>query len=304
LAWQAHRFLTVGTAHFPFKQLLTALLLAGAAHELHAGFVNGAFSTITAGSNVDLTASGKLDWVHWGLYTDSSVNRKATVTPLISGFSVVGDANCTNCFLAAYQYGDNANGYTWYDGSPVPYVTNTTTGVWAYNYPVGIGSGFSLAAPADASQRTLQVFVGAYAAAGRLTATLSDGSGTFTSGLLPGDTVNNFGSGPGGVFSLTYAANSPGQTLTVTWTVAQSHTTPDGANVSLQAAALTAPGADSPPFGVITNPLDNASFAEHSSITIQATAQDFDPGGRVTNLTFYAGTTKLGQGTGSPYTFT
>jgi Bacterial Ig domain len=299
---QVIRLALIGKARFPRKALTVGLLAGCAATGLQAGSLTGAFSSITAGSNVDLTVSGKLDWVHWGLYTDTSVHRKATVTPLISNFSVVGDAACSHCFLAAYQYGDNPNGYTWYDGAPVAAITNTTTGVWAYNYPLALGSGFQLTAPADTSTRILQVFVGAYEAEGKLTASLSDGSGSFTSSFA--QTVNNITSGPGGVFALTYSANSAGQTLTVTWAVAVSHGAPDAANVTLQAAALTALGADNPPFAVITNPVNNATFPEHSAITIQADAHDFDAGGSVTNVSFYAGATKLGQATSSPYSFT
>jgi hypothetical protein len=286
------------------RRLIPLLFLGCAALEIHAGFVDGSFSPVEAGSNVDLTTSGKLDWVHWGLYTDTSVDRKATVAPLISPLSVVGNATCPACFLAAYQYGDNANGYTWYDGSPTAYATNITTGLWAYNYPLALGSGFKLSVPADTSPKTLQVFVGAYAAEGRLQATLSDGSGSFSSSPSPGQTVDNLANGPGGVFSLAYAADSPGQTLTVTWTVALSHTSADAANVTVQAAALTAAGADNPPFAVITAPVPNASFPEHSPITVQADAHDFDPGGSVTNVTFYLGTNRLGESTSTPYLFT
>ena len=250
---------------------------------------------------MDLTVSGKLDWVHWGRYTDSSIDRKATVAPLINGFTLIGDSNCLNCFLTAYAYSDNANGYTWYDGAPSSSATNTMTGVWAYNYPIAVGSGFQLTAPADTTQRTLEIFVGSYAAAGQLKASLSDGSApSFTS--LPNATVSNLGNGPGGVFSLNYSASSNGVLLTVTWELATVRGA--NANVTLQAATLTAPGVDNPPFAVITNPVNNATFPEHSDIAIQADAQDFDEGGSVTNVTFYAGTTQLGHSTSSPFSFT
>ena len=157
-----------------------------------AATLSGSFQSIPEGSNVNLSAIGKLDWVHWGLYTDTSLNRKGSVSPRISNFTLVGD---TNSFLAAYQYADNFNGYSWQDGAPVASVTNTTTGVWAYAFPVSIGSGFQITVPADTTERTLQVFVGAFAAAGRLEAVLSDGSApSFTSS--PVATVNNLNNGP------------------------------------------------------------------------------------------------------------
>ncbi len=292
---------------FLFSGLVVVFLVWCGAAGSWAGSLSAAFSPIATGSNVDLTVSGKLDWVHWGLYTEGSVDRKACVTPQISNFSLVStDApDCLVCFLTDYQYGDNDNGYTWHDGALFRSVTNTTTGVWAYSYPSAITSGFQLTVPADTSQKTLQVFVGAYAAEGQLTASLSDGSaGPLT--IPPGQTVNNLSNGPGGVFALTYAANSPGQTLTVTWTVLRSYggVLVNPPNVTLQAATLTAPGADNPPFAVITDPPNNAAFAAPATITIQADAEDFDTGGAVTNVAFFAGTTKLGQATHSPFSFT
>src|SRR5882724_1981110 len=72
--------------------------------------LSGTFTKINSGSDVNLTAAGALDWVHWGLYTDTSLDRKAGVTPQIGNFTVIGP---TNLFIAAYQYGDNFNGYSW-----------------------------------------------------------------------------------------------------------------------------------------------------------------------------------------------
>ncbi|HKI68374.1 MAG TPA: Ig-like domain-containing protein, partial [Verrucomicrobiae bacterium] len=239
--------------------------------------------------------------MHWGLYTDTSVNRKASVAPQISNFTLVGSPSN---FLTAYQYANNANGYTWYDGAPVATVTNTTTGVWAYQYTVAglsdpLGSGFRLTVPADTTQKTLRVYVGAYSAEGQLTASLSDGSAaSFTSS--GSGTVNNFGLGPGGVFAITYAADSSNQTLTVTWKLVRVNGNPTAApNVTLQAATLTSNNADNPPFVTITNPASDAAFAEGDTIAIKATAQDFDSS--VTNVAFYAGTNLLGQSATSPY---
>src|SRR5436190_15154546 len=83
------------------------------------------FTPIPQGTNVDLTAEGPLDWVHWGLYTDSSIDRKAGVTPQIPDFTPKG-------FTGPFPYADNFNGYSWRDGSPTASMTNTATGVWMY----------------------------------------------------------------------------------------------------------------------------------------------------------------------------
>jgi len=227
---------------------LLLLPLALFAAQPSSGTLSGSFSSIAVGSSVNLSVVGKLDWVHWGLYTDTSLNRKAQVAPMISDFNVLGDWTCPTCFLGYYQFNDNWNGYTWYDGAPVRSVEGATTGIWVYNYPNAVGSGFTFTVPADPTPRTLQVYVGAFAAQGQLRASLSDGSASaFTSANTA--TVNNAGNGASGVFTLNYSSAYPGQLLTVTWKVNVSRGT--GANVTLQAAALTAPDADNPPFVVM-----------------------------------------------------
>src|SRR5689334_9653358 len=123
------------------------------------GVLQGSFSPIETGSNVDLTMTGALDWVHWGLYTDSSITRKSGVPQVIGDFSLLGTG-----VVNVYQYSDNYNGYTWFDGDPDLAVTNTTTGVWAYQaYPPTLnGSGFGFTVQADTNWNQLQVFVGTF----------------------------------------------------------------------------------------------------------------------------------------------
>src|SRR5258708_15554674 len=60
-----------------------------------AGTLDELFTSIPQFSEVNLTAEGALDWVHWGLYMDTSVTRKAGVTNQISDFSVVGKGGFT-----------------------------------------------------------------------------------------------------------------------------------------------------------------------------------------------------------------
>jgi hypothetical protein len=275
--------------------LATLVLGAGFAFQALAGTISGSFEPVAAGSNVDLTLSGKTDWIHWGLYTDTSINRKSGVTPMIGDFALLGTG-----VVYAYQYGDNYNGYTWYDGSPVTSQTNTTTGVWAYQAfpPELLGAGFQLSVPADSTPRILQVFVGAFAARGQFQATLSDGGLPYTDTSL-----FNSGNGPGGVYVLNYKANSPGQTLTVKWTLYQRAAGSNSitGNITLQAATLTATNADNPPFVRITEPTNQAAYTTPTNIPLEAVAEDYD--GWVTNLSFFAAGTKLGQVSASPYTF-
>src|SRR5687767_6784826 len=59
----------------------------------HAGTLTGTFNSIPAGSAVNLTTNGPLDWVHWGLFTESSIDRKDGVAAQISDFSAVDASN-------------------------------------------------------------------------------------------------------------------------------------------------------------------------------------------------------------------
>jgi len=187
---------------------IVAVLLGCSAHTVAAGTLNPSFSTIPSGTIINLTAAGPVDWVHWGLYTDTSLDRKAGVTPQISNFKPVYNTGNSNAYVFVYQYSDNPNGYSWSDGNPTASVTNTTTGVWTYGLPQ-IGTGFEISVPADTTVRTLKVYVGVFAAVGRFVAFLSDGSAaSYTNSSL-----NSIRDTQNGVYSLEYSANSPARRL-------------------------------------------------------------------------------------------
>jgi len=268
-----------------------------------AGTLSVSFNSVPAGSVVNLTTNGPLDWVHWGLFTETSIDRKGGVTPQISDFTTV---DPSNGYTFVYQYADNYNGYSWTDGDPHMAVTNTTTGVWAYaSGPGGVvltGSGFRFTVPASTNTQILRVYVGTYAARGKFSASLSDNSApAFTSSI--NNSVYNSGNGPGAVYALTFAANSATQFLTITYTLetlAPMHTF-DG-NVTLQAAALTAPGANNIPFVTLTSPADDASVVTPTNITLNAIATDTD--GFISLVEFFSGTNKIATVTNAPYSFT
>jgi hypothetical protein len=254
--------------------------------------LSASFSPVAQGAEINLTAVGAIDWVHWGLITETSANRKALVPPVIGGFKVV---DATNGYAYLYQYSDNYNGYSWHDGAPVISVTNTPTGLWVYGIP-NIGSGFEFSVPADTTLKTLTVYVGTFNAKGRFTATLSDASAP----VYVDSSLSNRGNGPGGAYRVEYAANSAGQYLTIRWVLNQLMGGADG-NVTLQAAALTAPGANNPPFAAITSPIDSAAHPAGQPLTIRANA--FDDDGSVAKVEFFQDTTKLGEATTEPYSF-
>jgi len=258
----------------------------------------GSYAAVPQGSNVNLTAAGPIDWVHWGLYTDTSLTRKAGVMPQIADFTATHGAN-TNAFVFVYQYADNYNGYTWLDGTPDTAVNATPTGVWAYGLP-NLGTGFEFTVPADTTERTLQVFVGVFSGRGAFQASLSDGSAlAYTNSQL----ANLMGNGPGAVYTLNYAADSAGQRLKIRWTLLQGFGggAPQ-ANVTLQAAALSAPSANNPPFAVITSPASNANIPSPGPINIETDA--FDADGTVAKIEFFKGTMKLGEAPAGGSSFT
>jgi len=258
--------------------------------------LSGTFTAIPKGALVDLSTNGSLDWVHWGLYTETSLDRKANVVPQISDYTVLYQTNDINAYAFAYQYSDNYNGYSWSDGTPTAVVTNTTTGVWTYGTPI-LGSGFEITAPADTATRTLKVYVGVYAGTGKLEAYLSDGSARgYTN-----STLRNMTNVPGGFYSITYSAGSAGQQLFVHWTL-DMFDRADG-NVTLQAAALSSTNANNPPFVMLTSPVEDAKFSAGGNITLTANAAD-SGGGNVAKVEFFAGATKLGEDTASPYSLT
>ena len=282
-------------------RIVSAVVIGlGVAHA-HGGTLSASFESVPQGSTVNLSAEGKLDWVHWGLHTESSMTRKSDVEAQISNYRLI---DTTNGFAFVYQYADNYNGYSWEDGYPAIAATNTPTGVWAYGTPA-LDSGFEITAPADATVRILKVYVGVFGGTGRLRAYLSDGSAagyTNCPGIAPGpgcDALENFRNGPGRVYTIQYSADSPGQKLVVHWTLAALRD--PTANVTLQAAALTTAEANNPPVVTLTSPANNAVFATGTTIECLASAHDLD--GAVQRVEFWDGTNKLGEAASSPYTF-
>jgi hypothetical protein len=272
-----------------FKQGLLLVASAGVVlQSAGAATLSGSFEAVPQGSVVDLTAEGEVDWVHWGLYTDSSLNRKSDVTPLISDYQLV---DAATGFVFAYQYADNFNAYSWDDGYPQSSTTNTTTGVWAYGTPL-IGSGFEFTAPADTTLRVLKVYVGVFAGLGHFDAALIGSSVVYTNSSLM-----NIRNGPGRVYTLQYSADSAGQTLRVRW-ILISPRDPAG-NVTLQAAALTHAEANNPPVVTLTAPTNNAQFTIGANIGFQAEAHDVD--GSVSMVEFWNGDNKIGQDSTHPF---
>ena len=172
-----------------------------------------------AGGPQNLSTLGTLDWAHWGLSAVNSYNHKTGTTPQISNVTMIGSGG-------AVRYANHPFGFSWSDGTPTASTTGSPTGI----YVSGINNGFQITVPADLTPRQLTIFVGVWRAQGRLVAHLSDSSAPDYVDL----TLSNATGTTAGMYTLTYQAASPGQTLTVTFTQANATT----GNVTLQAAVI------------------------------------------------------------------
>jgi len=165
-------------------------------------------SADTAPSNVDLTTEGTVDWAHWGLSSPASFNHKSGVAQLIPNVSLL---NATNTSFTNYY--DNLTACSWSDGTPTAATNDSTAFICLYttNTPT---AGFQLTVPATNLLRRLKVYLGLYAARGRLDARLSDFS------VLPyvdTSVAAAYGSAYA-VYTFAFASANPGANLVVTWT--------------------------------------------------------------------------------------
>jgi hypothetical protein len=121
--------------------------------------------------------------------------------------------------------------FTWAGGAPTAGTTATPSGICAND----TNSGFTVSAPADATPRTLKLYLGVNRARGELHAYLSDNSATPYRDV----SLSNESTSRNGVYSVDYRAAGPGQRLFVTWVSAADYSTDFSAQVSLQAATLS-----------------------------------------------------------------
>ncbi|MFQ5471071.1 MAG: hypothetical protein ACE5EH_12360, partial [Gammaproteobacteria bacterium] len=186
-------------------------------------------------SNVNLSAKGPTDWIHWGRIADAPLDRKAGITPLISDEKPVGGSS-------PFPH-TSTTVYNWTDGQPTPSVsTNSNIRVFQQ------GAGFQFTAVADTRAKTLKVYVGLNKTAqGKLTAKLSDGSAPNYSVV-----INNTSGQKTYVVTINYQAASQGQKLTITYT--RNNTWTAGTWIVLDAAVLIDGGGGGGGGGGVTAP--------------------------------------------------
>ncbi|MDJ1480078.1 Ig-like domain-containing protein, partial [Cytophagaceae bacterium YF14B1] len=100
-------------------------------------------------------------------------------------------------------------------------------------------------------------------------------------------------------YSVTWSTTTAG-----TYSLTAKATDNKGSVTSSSAISITVstqPAANKLPLVSLTNPVANASYPTGSSINLTATATDAD--GSIAKVEFYVGTTKVGEKTSSPYSF-
>jgi hypothetical protein len=170
-------------------------------------------------SVVDLPAEGRRDWVHWGQEGTFSLERAAG-----GDFQILEGAPTAPRFKHALS----PQRFKWQGGSPVATSDGTTTGIRTCDK----GNGFTISAPAAKASRTLRLYVGAFAARGRLEAKLSTGGGTEVAKLEQrGNSLAT------AVFVVTYRAPKD-STLKLNWVTEETFGGEDCRGVALEAATL------------------------------------------------------------------
>ncbi|MCY1136571.1 hypothetical protein OWR29_01075 [Actinoplanes sp. Pm04-4] len=165
---------------------------------------------------VDLSGVGTRDWLHWGLSSPESVDRRAGGSGEIKDLVVSAPAG---------RYDNNPQSFSWTVGTPTASAGPSPTGL----YVCQPGATFTIAVAAAPATRTLRLYAGVWMAEGRLTATLA--GRTVTAELVNERTNGN------AVFVLRFRAPAA-ETLRVTWANAVPHH-PTCGNVNVQAAALS-----------------------------------------------------------------
>ena len=246
-----------------------SLLLASLFWLVLVGGPLSAAITSASGGTFNLSAEGSADWVHWGLTSATSVNRKSGVAAQIGPLTAVGAPalQWTNAPASRMTW-------VWSDGTPT---ASATTRTFLYHGDAGagpdpayIGRGFRFTVAADTSERTLAVYLGGSRSRARISVQLSDGSAPVLS-----QTVENLSGPYDRRLELTYRAASPGQTLTVEYL----QETASG-NIILGAATLQASTTVPPNQPPLLAPIGAQTATEGQQLAFTVTATD--PGDTVT----------------------
>jgi hypothetical protein len=175
-------------------------------------------STTASTTSVDLTAVGDEDWAVWG-YANNGTSTSLAPDVRKAGGTAIGNLANIDPAPSAPLRGLGSSGspflLSWSDGGSQTSAAGVQTGIQhdgQQTQTSTLGKGFSFDVPADATPRTLRVYVATNRANGQLTASLSDGSAPAYVDTLPlAVDVRS------GVYTIHYSAASANQTLHVRW---------------------------------------------------------------------------------------
>lgn len=203
------------------------------------GIVVTSFSQLTQGDLTDLTATGTLDWVKWG---NGEADGLVFATVEKTGGTIIDSALTVtdptadgppSVVLSTFNPATSILDFSWTDGTaamagggPVDNVVTQTMTPAQFDYPIGIGQSFTVAAAAEL--RVIDVYVQGFDSDMQLTAALSGGESqsiTVSPAVNPVGDVANFYSF--GRFRVMYSG--VGETLTVS-----TSTVNDGSRVGAQ----------------------------------------------------------------------
>jgi hypothetical protein len=223
-------------------QILASIVVLSAIQPIHAGMIIGELST-SYQTNANLTTLGTQDWAVWG-FANNGTSTSLTPDVTMNGGAGIGSlTNITNGnpLRGVGQFGrlGGQSSFTWSNGTPTASTSNTSPGIQHDGAGTGIstiGEGFSLTVAASTTPQTLTLYTATNYTDSKLVASLSDGSATpYTSNVVDLGVLDG-----SAIYTITFAANSPGQTLTISdITQTQDDSIDNTGNVIIQAAALS-----------------------------------------------------------------
>jgi hypothetical protein len=195
--------------------------------------LTGSVSTQVPGS-INITAEGFFDWGLWDYQTSGAnagsgapSNRKVAGAAISSMTAIMGTPRGITGTLTAPRY-------TYTDGTSPAAQTNVLAGAITDTTLNTVGAGWRLSITGDpAVERTVKVFVSAFASRGEMTATLN-GATTYMNSTINGGTGRALG-----FYTFTFQPDAVGDTLNLQYvidTVGGSN-----ANVDLQAVTVGIP---------------------------------------------------------------
>ena len=224
------RFLRAGLIATAAVALLAAAapLVSGPVAYAASGSLTGqlvytAANSATPPVQFDLTGPGTEDWAVWGFANGGTSTSLAPDVRRAGGNAISDLTDIENGpAIALRGLGAFASEspflFNWTNGSTPASATSAPLGIQHNTRsPVNSsGYGFSFTVPATVVNQTLKVWVHAHGGAGRLTASLSDGSAPNFVDTSVGVTG---GHNAPGVYQLDFSSPNPGTKLKVTWTL-------------------------------------------------------------------------------------